>query len=175
MDDEDLATQEGPARRRASWSLKTIVENVAGVPISELQDPGRPVHPYLQAKLAAGAPALPSGPPSDPELFDTIGPAEGEETELDPIQRVYPPLIGPTGRALHGKEREHHRETIERVAGEPRPRLRPPGPSRRPERIYLHYLLLHLDRLNDAALRYLQHAVEEEILHRESTEPKMRR
>jgi hypothetical protein len=43
---------------------------------------------------------------------------------------------------------------------------RPPAPSRRPERIYLHYLLLHIDRLNDSALRYLKHAVDEELEHR---------
>jgi hypothetical protein len=42
------ATAEGPPRRRASWNLRTIVEDVAGRPIEELQDPSRPVHPYLQ-------------------------------------------------------------------------------------------------------------------------------
>ena len=81
------ATVEGPPRRKASWSLKTIVEDVAGRPIDELQDPDRPVHPYLEGKLAR-RPARSSGPRA-PE----------EDPTDDPIDQVYPPLTGPTGRA----------------------------------------------------------------------------
>ena len=168
------ATVEGPGRRRDSWSLKTLVEDVAGRPITDFQEPTRPVHPYL---------ATQSGPSTDaarshlPAAHRTAAirlddPASAED-EFDPVARVYPPLVGATGRSLHGLEAEHHHETLHRLAegDEPRgPGVRPhrPGPSRRPERIYLHYLLLHLDRLNDGALRYLQHAVDEEISHREA-------
>lgn len=149
------ATVDGPARRRTSWNLKTIVEDVAGRPISELQDPGRPVHPYLRGKIAE--------PPTDPtQSIDDV--------PYDPVAHVYPPLVGPTARGYHGPGYEHHGETLERhrpltdSGGQP---VHPPGPSHRPERLYLHYLLLHLDRLNLSALRYLRNAVEEEIVHRE--------
>jgi hypothetical protein len=149
------ATIEGPPRRRTSWSLKTIVEDVAGRPIGELQDPTRPVHPYLRGKVGE----LPSAP----------SPA-ADEPPYDPVDHLYPPLIGPQGREYHGPEHEHHQETLDRhrpltgPTGEP---LRPPGPSHRPERLYLHYLLLHMDRLSNSALHYLQRAVEEEVTHRE--------
>ncbi|MGP8077114.1 MAG: hypothetical protein ACLQD8_04825 [Thermoplasmata archaeon] len=149
------ATSDGPPHRRTSWSLKSIVEDVAGRPIEELQDPGRPVHPYLRAKAdGAGAPP----------------PANGGEEPYDPVDNLYPPLVGRTGREYHGPDHEHHAETLERHRVEPAPnghRAREPGPSHRPERLYLHYLLLHVDRLSDSGLRYLRQAVEEEIAHRE--------
>jgi hypothetical protein len=140
------ATVEGPPRRKPSWNLKTIVEDVAGRPIEDLQDPDRPVHPYLEGKLAR--PPLRSRTP-------------GEEPPYDPVDQVYPPLSGATGRAYHGPALEHHVETLQRHgvgAGG--------GPSRAPERLYLHYLLLHMDRLHDSGLRYLKRAVEEELAHR---------
>jgi hypothetical protein len=148
------ATVEGPPRRRASWSLKTIVEDVAGRPIGELQDPGKPVHPYLKARDVA----LPAHP---------VAVSSPDET-YDPIDRLYPPLVGPTGREFHGPDHEHHAETIERH--QPLPG-RIPGPSHRPERLYLHYLLLHMDRLSGSALRYLKLAVDEELAHRAEPPP----
>lgn len=149
------ATVEGPPRRRASWSLKAIVEDVAGRPIAELQDPSRPVHPYLEGKITK----LPPRPS-----------AAVAAEEYDPVGHLYPPLVGAAGRSYHGAAHEHHRETIERhgatVEAVERSGGRRPGPTRRPERIYLHYLLLHLDRLNDAGLRYLRVAIDEELAHR---------
>ncbi len=167
MADGDLASAEGPARRRESWSLKTIVENVAGRPIAEFQDPDRPVHPYLEAKLGHLPPAGGIGSRARPAR--TAAEAEGEP---DPVDRVYPPLVGATGRALHGPGHEHHAGTLGSLsspeeAAEPGMRPHSPGPSRRPERIYLHYLLLHMDRLSDHALHYLKHAVDEELEHRD--------
>jgi hypothetical protein len=150
---EEGATADGPPRRRASWSLKTIVEDVAGRPIQELQDPGRPVHPYLRGKLEAEPPI--------PEL-------DGAEP-YDPVAHLYPPLVGPAAREYHGPRHEHHAETLDRhppAAPGIGERARTPGPSHQPERLYLHYLLLHMDRLSDSALRYLRVAVEEEIAHR---------
>ena len=156
----DEATVEGPARRRASWNLKTIVEEVAGRPIAELQDPERPVHPYLQRRVSEDDPPATSAPPlEDPD---------------DPVGLLYPPLVGPIGRAYHGKGHEHHRETLERhrpLTGPDGRPVRAPGPSHRPERLYLHYLLLHMDRLSDSALRYLRIAVAEEIAHRARPPP----
>ncbi len=152
----DQATADGPSRRRSSWSLKTIVEDVAGKPIGEFQDPERPVHPYLLAKGA---------PPTDPA---GAHPAPAEPP-YDPVSHLYPPMVGPPGREYHGPDHEHHAETLERhrpPAPGPGERARAPGPTHKPERLYLHYLLLHMDRLSDAALRYLRTAVEEEIAHR---------
>ncbi len=149
------ATVEGPPRRKASWSLKTIVEDVAGRPIDELQDPDRPVHPYLEGKLARRPARSAASRPVD------------EEPPDDPIDQVYPPLTGPTGRAYHGPAHEHHAETLQRHevgAGG--------GPSRAPERLYLHYLLLHLDRLPDSGLRYLSRQIDEELAHRANARAK---
>ena len=168
MSAEPEPTVDGPVRRRDSWSLKTIVEEVAGRPISELQDPSRPMHPYLKVKLNSSPPA-----PHTASAYPRLAPPAADPEDLDdPVARVYPPLVGATGRALHGEENAHHAETLASVhppheAPAPGIAHHPPGPSRRPERIYLHYLLLHLDRLTDAALSYLNHAVREEIDHRE--------
>lgn len=165
MADGVAATVDGPGRRRESWSLRDIVENVSGRPIDDFQDPARPVHPYLTVKPVR----LPPRPHVVAERAD-----DAEET--DPVDRVYPPLVGATGRSLHGPEREHHAATLGGLRDEPaaaQPGSRPhlPGPSRRPERIYLHYLLLHMDRLSDAALGYLKHAVDEEVAQRGASPP----
>jgi len=145
------ATAEAPVRRRASWSLKSIVEDVAGRPIDDFQDPQRPVHPYLRVKAGE------SSPPT------------GAGEEYDPVAHLYPPLVGSAGREYHGPENEHHAETLERhrprSGADGRP-LRTPGPSNRPERLYLHYLLLHVDRLSETGLRYLEAVVAEELAHR---------
>jgi hypothetical protein len=149
------ATAEGPPRRRSSWNLRTIVEDVAGRPIEELQDPDRPPHPYLKNR-----------PPPTPAPTRT---APEPVNEYDPVNHVYPPFVGAAGRAFHGSGQEHDLETIERhrtPVG-----LRGAGPSRRPERLYLHYLLLHLDRLSDSALQYLRVALDEEIGRRAPPAP----
>lgn len=166
MADGAVATVDGPGRRRESWSLRDIVENVANRPIEDFQDPARPVHPYLIVKPVRLPPRAQGG-------LGEAASAEGTE-EPDPVDRVYPPLVGATGRALHGPGLEHHAPTLHALRAEPtspQPGSRPhaPGPSRRPERIYLHYLLLHIDRLSDGALNYLKHAVDEEVAHRSAT------
>ncbi len=151
----DGATPETPPRRRSSWSLKTIVQDVAGRPISDFQDPGKPAHPYLRVKGEAAAPAS--------------GPSPAAEPPYDPVGHLYPPLVGAHGRAYHGPEHEHHTETLDRHPAVPAgvgEKPRSAGPFHQPERLYLHYLLLHLDRLNDASLAYLRSAVEEEVAHR---------
>jgi len=160
--DGELATADGPVRRRESWSLRTIVENVAGRPIDEFQDPARPVHPYVAARMG--------------HLPPMTRPATADEPETDPVDRVSPPLAGAIGRRLHGPDHEHHAATLRSVerpteAPSPGARLLPPGPSKRPERVYLHYLLLHMDRLSDHALAYLQAALDEEMAHRASPPP----
>jgi hypothetical protein len=153
---------EGTGRKRDSWSLKTLVEEVAGRPIGDFQDPERPTHPYVEfhrRRTAAASAGTVTVEVRDDDVSD------------DPVDRVYPPLSGATGRALHGPDHEHHAATLASVEGEAEPaspgrRNHLPGPSRRPERVYLHYLLLHLDRLNDAALQYLRNAVDNELRHR---------
>jgi hypothetical protein len=146
----EIATAEGPPRRRASWNLRAIVEDVAGRPIEELQDPDRPLHPYLRGRTNP-LPPVPRAAPVEPP-------------EYDPVANLYPPLVGAAGRAYHGLQYEHHQETLDRHAvplgG------RPAGPLRRPERLYLHYLLLHMDRLSDTSLRYLETVIQEEMAHR---------
>ncbi|MGA8303206.1 MAG: hypothetical protein WA691_01260 [Thermoplasmata archaeon] len=147
------ASVDGPPRRRTSWNLKTIVEDVAGRPIGELQEPSSERPPW-------------ASPPRRPPP---------EVVTYDPVGHVYPPLTGSMGRSYHGAEHEHHQETLERHRPEaeltPGNPPRPAGPSHRPERIYLHYLLLHMDRLSPSALQYLRLAVDEEVAHRARSSP----
>jgi hypothetical protein len=163
------ATVDGPSRRKSSWNLKAIVEDVAGRPIAELQDPTRPVHPYLEGKVHLNAPAE-SPPWSSPPR--RVPP---EPIVYDPVGHVYPPLVGEVGRSYHGTEHEHHQETLERHRPEsestPGNPARSPGPTHRPERLYLHYLLLHLDKLSPSALQYLRLAVDDEVAHRAGRSP----
>ncbi|MGI0129848.1 MAG: hypothetical protein ACREEC_06830, partial [Thermoplasmata archaeon] len=73
------ATADRPPRRRSSWNLKAIVEDVAGRPIGELQDPNRPKHPYLDQKngdVEAERPPWASPPrraPPEPVVYDPVG------------------------------------------------------------------------------------------------------
>ncbi len=156
---------EAPANpaRRDSWSLRAIVQEVSGHSLEEYQDPARTPHPYLRVKPPHGA----DGPVGVPSRASDAHPAEVPERP-DPIGRFYPPLVGAIGRRTHGPAEEHHEETLRQLAGEEGPSSPggPSSPSRRPERVYLHYLLLHLDRLSDHALRYLARAVHEEREHR---------
>jgi hypothetical protein len=158
------ATADGPARRKASWNLKAIVEDVSGRPIGDLQDPDRPVHPYLEGKVHG------SGPSERPPWASPPRRAPPEPIVYDPVGHVYPPLVGAVGRTYHGSEHEHHQETLERHRPDletgPGNPARAPGPTHRPERLYLHYLLLHLDRLSPSALQYLRLAVDDEVAHR---------
>ncbi len=161
---ETEATVDGPSRRKASWNLKAIVEDVAGRPITELQDPNRPVHPYLEGKVRV------TSPPESPPWSSPPRRVPPEPVVYDPVGHVYPPLVGEVGRSYHGADHEHHLETLERhrpdsesTPGNP---ARAPGPTHRPERLYLHYLLLHLDKLSPSALQYLRLAVDDEVAHR---------
>jgi len=130
--------------------------------MADFQDPGRPVHPYVRA---SSGPSRAAGPAP----LSTSRETEGEA--YDPVAHVYPPLVGAHGREYHGPENEHHAETLERHRTEatsgPGQPARTPGPSHQPERLYLHYLLLHMDRLSNSALQYLRAAVEEEVAHRQ--------
>ncbi|MGC2290058.1 MAG: hypothetical protein WA688_09430 [Thermoplasmata archaeon] len=170
MAEIEPATEEGPARRRRdSWNLRHIVEDVTGRSIEEMQEPGRPAHPFLMSI----PPPAPAAPPRVSVRAGAPGsPMEEADDPDDPVARIHPPLVGETGRNFHGSEHQHHQPTLDEmttITEPPSPGTRPhtPGPSRRPERIYLHYLLLHMDRLPDASLKYLQRAVEEEVQHRQ--------
>ena len=90
-----------------------------------------------------------------------------EEDAIDPVDHFYPPLSGPRARALHGLKMEQHPDTLVRHHSGPvgTETLRP-SPSPHPERIYLHYLLLHLDRLSLSSLWYLRRQVNDEIAGR---------
>jgi hypothetical protein len=158
------ASADGPQRRRTRWNLKSIVEDVAGRPMRELQDPDRPAHPYVEGALG------PDGTPESPPWASPPRRPPPEVVTYDPVGHVYPPLVGSMGRSYHGAEHEHHVETLDRhrpdhesTPGNP---AHPAGPLHRPERIYLHYLLLHMDKLSPSALQYLRLAVDEEVAHR---------
>ncbi len=165
-----LDPAELPPRRRDSWSIRKIAEEIGGRPIADFQGDAPPasIAPYRPAATAS-LPRRPAPVGGATAARSPSGPAEPPaEEELDPVARVYPPLTRGTGRALHGVEKEHHAETLATVRpdpGELEPGRAPhrPGPSTRPERVYLHYLLLHLDRLSDHALTYLHRAVTEEL------------
>lgn len=172
MGEEPVPPEPPLPGRRDSWSLRTIVKEVSGHSLEEFQDPARAPHPYLRVKPPHGG-VRPLAAPvtARPVLPSPAEAASFPEGAPDPVERVYPPLVGATGRRLHGSDGEHHEPTLHHLedpAWNATPG-RPASPSRRPERVYLHYLLLHLDRLNDHALRYLERAVDEELEHRKAT------
>ncbi len=146
-----------------------------GRSMEDLQEPGRPAHPFLKASASAPAPPSPHRPSEEAAspvpTPDPGGVLPGDDL-FDPVGRIHPPLVGWIGRNFHGEEHSHHRPTLDDLAAHasdppsPGSRSHPPGPSRRPERIYLHYLLLHMDRLKDTALLYLKRVVDEEAQHR---------
>jgi len=157
MSAEGTPPEEEPSGRRDSWSLRAIVRDVSGHSLEEYQDPGRAPHPYLAVK-----PPPEGGSPRPRRPLPPS--AAASEPPADPVGRFFPPLTGRIGRQAHDAELHHHAETLRRLASEPGAGpAHPASPARRPERIYLHYLLLHLDRLSEHDLRYLQHAVQEEL------------
>ncbi|MGI0151814.1 MAG: hypothetical protein ACREC5_07755, partial [Thermoplasmata archaeon] len=93
MGAEETAPGPTAPARRDTWSLRTLVRDVSGRSLEEFQEPGRAPHPYLSVKPPPGA-ATPSAPAP-------VGNGP-EEPTIDPVLRVYPPLVGPIGRALHG-------------------------------------------------------------------------
>ncbi|HKS59257.1 MAG TPA: hypothetical protein VJS68_00580 [Thermoplasmata archaeon] len=154
---EAPATDEPSSRKRETWSIRKIAEDLA-------HESGIEPHHSSYGRFAVAS----FHPPAYPTTEELPVPSK---EELDPVARFSPPLVGPVGRASHDPRHEHHTETIEHLERTPPlvgPGMpaHPPGPSRRPERIYLHYLLLHLDRLSDAALNYLNLAVGEELAQR---------
>ena len=132
----DDATAEHPRRKRAPWSLKSIVVEVTGKEIGEFQD---------------------GGPAPTPRATIAVPLPSASLEMIDPVERVHPPLSRENGRGYHGPEGEHHAATLDRH------RPADGSPAERPERIYLHYLLLHLDRLSLPQLWYLRRQVNEEI------------
>ena len=107
--------------------------------------------------------------------------ALGEEEERSPTLRSF--LPGAPAQSASGRPsrpstlpitRPLPREVVEEVermrADEGEPPLTKAGSnphaSRDLERVYLSYLLMHLDRLTEPALQYLRHAVEEECEER---------
>jgi hypothetical protein len=159
----------GTNPRRDSWSLRTIVQEVSGRSIEDFQDPDRAPHPYLRVKPPPGGHHPPGTHPGHHAAVLASG-SDGESPpaarSTDPVDRFYPPLVGAVGRQTHGPGEIHHAATLEE--GSLLPGVPSTSPSRRPERVYLHYLLLHLDRLSDHALHYLDRAVAEEAAHRRS-------
>ncbi|HEV2519768.1 MAG TPA: hypothetical protein VGX00_03995 [Thermoplasmata archaeon] len=183
--EDGAATAAAPPKRRDTWSIRRIAEEIGGRPIEDFQNGGPTAAQLAQygpvvvetlpprsGGRSAGPSAAGHGAPGARKEAEGSEPAE----ELDPVARIYPPLTRSVGRALHGATREHHLATLAGVRADPEPPEpgRPPhrpGPSTRPERIYLHYLLLHLDRLSDHALAYLWNAVREEVASRQTPPP----
>lgn len=153
MSPTEEATARRPARRRAPWSLRSIVVQVTGKPISEFQEKG-----------ADGGAARSVVVPA------TIQVAE-EVRDIDPVDHIYPPLSGAHARQFHGSRREHHLPTLERHRDETAGVDPLRGPYLHPERLYLHYLLLHLDRLTLPSLWYLRRQVNDEIASRARRPP----
>jgi len=152
MASADEPTARRPPKRRAPWSLRSIVIEVTGKPITEFQE-APPARSRVPVARAVGVPA--------------------EEEELaDPVAHFSPPLSGARGRAAHGPRLEHDAATLEhhRTVPDANDPLRSTPPEH-PERLYLHYLLLHLDRLSLPSLWYLRRQVNDEIANRARPPP----
>ncbi len=122
-------------------------------------------------------------PPSIPTAATLTPPSRAEEVQIDrnPSLRAFlpgSPSPSSSGRQGRGPVLPMTRplpsevvEEVERLRAEegigPIPKSGGPGHgSRELERVYLSYLLMHLDRLTEPALKYLRHAVQEECEER---------
>lgn len=95
-----------------------------------------------------------------------------DELPIDPVAHYSPPLTGARARAAHGPKLEHHAATLDRHRTVPDGAVTlEPAPPEHPERLYLHYLLLHLDRLSLPSLWYLRRQVNDEIALRARPPP----
>jgi len=126
------------------------VEQVTGQPISNVQGPAvAESRPSPSPRL--GLPAfLPGG------IRDDTPPTL-------PLPR--PLLAGGGGTRKTPREAPGPSDAGDRLVSDPQDR-REPSQALELERVYLSYLLLHLDRLAEPALKYLRHAVEQECSER---------
>ena len=134
MSDGPFYPEYKPRKVGDIWSLKKIVEQVTGKPLSSFQDPVKTVRPepdYVNPPPPRAPPVTSFLARPDPDTLPTL-----------------PELDAPPRRVL----------TYHTVSSS-RPSHRSPADL---ERKYLAYLMLHLDSLSDPALRYLRQAVEEE-------------
>ncbi|MCI4323003.1 MAG: hypothetical protein L3K03_03125 [Thermoplasmata archaeon] len=163
-----------PARRNNSWSLRQIVRDVSGQSLEAFQDPSLTPHPYVTYVTTGRVPedrhALPRedeyDPPVAPRPRAPLPPVRAETPA--PPRVTAPPPAPPRPEPLLDTRAPEHVEFPLEV--EDLSREAPHASSyRRPERIYLHQLLLHLDRLDENALRHLQSEVNEELEHRSET------
>ncbi len=139
-----------PPRRATPWSVRKIVEQVTGESLSNGQGaPG--IVPRSTSSARIGLPAfLPGG-------LGTDGPP------TLPLPRP----LHPGGEESRAGARASSGEAPEGPRGVPSfPGRRQASQTLELERVYLSYLLLHLDRLAEPALKYLRHAVEQECSER---------
>lgn len=156
-----------PAAAREDPPLERYHESSAGPVVALLAEPESP-------QLERG---------QEPSSSRAKG-AEKEEVDRNPSLRAFlpgtPPSVG-RGRAPRAPSlpltRPLPREVIDEV-DRMREEQELPGPepgevqgrghsaTRELERVYLSYLLMHMDRLTEPALKYLRHAVEEECEER---------
>jgi hypothetical protein len=149
----DASPSSPPRARPTPWSVRKIVEQVTGQPLSAVQGngPASPLRGRSPGEPRLGLPAF---------LPGTLG----EETPAS-LPLPHPLHFGPLVDEQSG-ERVLPRGEGHRAGGEPPASKGPRSGALELERVYLHYLLLHLDRLGEPALKYLRHAVEEECRDR---------
>ena len=157
--DMAMGGSEAAPRRRNPWSVRKIAEEVAAQHRLDLRDVWGP-------RPGASPPPSPlpgSSPPPEPEVGLPSIPLEdflAAHASPSDDHGSSPPGSSPTGRSGEGAPTSFPDDG-------PRPHT-PSSRHRRAreERVYLSYLLLHLDQIAEPALRYLRHAVEEECRHR---------
>lgn len=94
--------------------------------------------------------------PGSPSFSSSPGPSRSPRQAGLPMTRPLPQEVVEEVDRLRADEGE---PPLEKVPGHAHA-------SRELERVYLSYLLMHLDRLTEPALKYLRHAVEEECEER---------
>jgi hypothetical protein len=164
--------------RSNPWSVRKLAEQVSGRPFHEIGGPGA-LSPGTPTSDPGASSRSSEDPPASPS--PEKGPTSRPEPETDPpLNDFLPGLVmatsSPSARhpiwpLVRPLPEEVRREVPS--AGPTANHPSPPGSAkfhrkdrRELEKVYLSYLLLHLNHLPEPALRYLRHAVEEECRDR---------
>lgn len=138
MSDTSFGPNYRPRQLGNTWSLKKIVEEVTGKPLSSFQEMPR----MDRARPVEHEPEI-----MNPPIQSFLAPPE--HVQHTQVKSIPAPIARRRLTYLKAPAK-----------GERRPS------ARERERKYLAYLMLHLDALPDPALKYLRQAVEEELKDR---------
>ncbi len=172
--------QDPPGTRRPSRTaspppreeppLERYHQETGGAALALLASPEETPGPSEDREASASRPAVRAPEPDEPERNPTLRAfLPGSPSPLGRGRTGRPPSL-PLTRPLPREvveevERMREEESLPALE-KTEPHARGHAATRELEKVYLSYLLMHMDRLTEPALKYLRHAVEEECEER---------